>query len=200
MTTAPGRRSSTVHTIRLNVMAESFPTPDERSASRSRGRAISGSLGFVLFGGPTIVAGLVPWLLTSWEADDQPVALKVLGVVVLLAGGALVLETTTRFALQGRGTPAPWAPPERFVERGSYRFVRSPMYLGVILLVVGQALLLGREILFLWAAAAWLGFTAILVFYEEPQLRRRFGDDYADYTRRVRRWLPTRTRPRSPRY
>jgi protein-S-isoprenylcysteine O-methyltransferase Ste14 len=161
-------------------------------------RAILGSVGFVVFGGPTIVAGLVPWLLTRWEADDQTVALKVLGVLVLAGGTALVLETTARFALQGRGTPAPWAPPERFVERGSYRVVRSPMYLGVILLIVGQALLLGREILFLWAAGAWLMFTAILVFYEEPQLRRRFGDDYEDYTRRVRRWIPTR--PSSPRY
>lgn len=165
---------------------------------RSRARAASGGAGFLLFGGPTIVAGLVPWLLTRWDADEQLAALKALGVLLLAAGGALVLETTTRFALQGRGTPAPWAPPERFVERGSYRFVRSPMYLGVLLLIVGQALLLGREILFLWAGGAWLMFTAILVFYEEPQLRRRFGDDYEDYTRRVRRWLPTR--PRSLRY
>ena len=165
---------------------------------RSRIRAIAGSAGFVLFGGPTIVAGLVPWLLTRWEADEQPVALKALGVLLLAAGGALVLETTTRFALQGRGTPAPWAPPERFVERGSYRFVRSPMYLGVILLVLGQGLLLGREILYLWAAAAWVMFTAILVYYEEPQLRRRFGDEYDEYRRRVRRWLPTR--PSSSRY
>jgi protein-S-isoprenylcysteine O-methyltransferase Ste14 len=103
-----------------------------------------------------------------------------------------VLETTTRFALQGRGTPAPWAPPERFVERGSYRYIRSPMYLGVLLLVVGQGLLLGREILFVWAAVAWLIFTSFLVFYEEPQLRRRFGEDYDDYRRRVHRWLPVR--------
>src|SRR5262245_42028442 len=101
-----------------------------------------------------IVAGIVPWLLTRWEADDQSAALKVLGVLLLIAGGALVLETTARFALQGRGTPAPWAPPERFVERGSYRFVRSPMYLGVLLLVVGQGLLLGREVLLVWAAGA----------------------------------------------
>jgi len=170
----------------------------ERSQARSRLRAIAGSAGFVLFGGPTIVAVLVPWLLTHWEADEQPAALKVIGGVVLAAGAALVLETTARFALQGRGTPAPWAPPERFVERGSYRFVRSPMYLGVLLLVLGQALLLGREILYLWAAGAWLMFTAFLVFYEEPQLRRRFGDDYDDYRARVRRWLPTR--PRSSRY
>jgi protein-S-isoprenylcysteine O-methyltransferase Ste14 len=166
--------------------------------TRSKLRAITGGAGFLLFGGPTIVAGIVPWLLTRWDADPQPLALRIVGAFALLAGGALVLETTARFALQGRGTPAPWAPPERFVERGPYRFVRSPMYLGVILLVVGQGLLLGREILFLWAAAAWLGFTAFLVFYEEPQLSRRFGDDYDEYRRRVRRWLPTR--PRSSRY
>ena len=145
-----------------------------------------------------IVAGIVPWLLTRWDADSQPTALRILGVVVLAAGGALVLETTARFALQGRGTPAPWAPPERFVERGSYRFVRSPMYLGVLLLVVGQGLLLGREILFVWAVAAWLIFTSFLALYEEPQLRRRFGASYDDYRRRVRRWIPTR--PRSSRY
>jgi len=152
----------------------------------------------VLVGGPTLVAGVVPWLLTRWDADPQPAALRILGLVVLVAGGALVLETTARFALQGRGTPAPWAPPERFVERGSYRFVRSPMYLGVILLVVGQGLLLGRAVLYAWALAAWLMFTGFLALYEEPQLRDRFGESYEDYRRRVRRWLPTR--PRSSRY
>lgn len=140
----------------------------------------------------------MPWLLTGWDADDPSTALRVLGVIALVAGGALVLETTARFALQGRGTPAPWAPPERFVERGSYRFVRSPMYLGVLLLIVGQALLLGREILYAWAIGAWFMFTAFLVFFEEPQLRDRFGAGYDDYRRRVHRWLPTR--PSSSRY
>ena len=168
------------------------------TVARSRLRTITGSIGFVFLGGPMIVAGIVPWLLTRWDADSQSAALRTLGVGVLIAGGALVLETTTRFALQGRGTPAPWAPPERFVERGSYRFVRSPMYLGVILLVVGQALLLGQEILYAWAVAAWLTFTGFLAFYEEPQLRGRFGASYDDYRRRVKRWIPTR--PRSSRY
>jgi protein-S-isoprenylcysteine O-methyltransferase Ste14 len=145
-----------------------------------------------------IVAGIVPWLLTRWEADEQSLALKILGGIVLAAGAALVLETTARFAFQGRGTPAPWAPPQRFVERGSYRFVRSPMYLGVLLLVVGQALLLGREILFAWAAVGWLIFELSLVTWEEPGLRRRFGASYDDYRRRVRRWIPTP--PKSSRY
>ena len=168
------------------------------SVTRSRLRAGIGGATFILFGGPTIVAGLVPWLLTRWHADPQRLALKVLGGIVLVAGAALVLETTARFALHGRGTPAPWAPPERFVERGSYRFVRSPMYLGVLLLIVGQGLVLGREILYAWAVAAWLIFTAFLVFYEEPGLSRRFGAGYDDYRRRVKRWIPTR--PSSRRY
>ena len=171
---------------------------DPRRVNRSKLRATAGGAGFILFGGPTIVAGVVPWLLTRWKADDQPLALRILGFALMLAGGAIVLETTIRFAFQGRGTPAPWAPPERFVERGSYRFVRSPMYLGVLLLIVGQGLLLGREVLFVWAAAAWLMFTAFLVFYEEPGLRRRFGKSYDDYRRRVHRWVPTR--PSSRRY
>jgi protein-S-isoprenylcysteine O-methyltransferase Ste14 len=166
--------------------------------ARSRLRASTGAFGFVFFGGPTIVAGLVPWLLTRWHADEQPLALHILGVVVLALGGALVLETTTRFALQGRGTPAPWAPPERFVVRGSYRLMRNPMYVGVIALIVGQALLLGREILFAWAAAAWLLFHLFVILEEEPGLRRRFGAEYDDYRARVARWLPTN--PRSPRF
>ena len=143
----------------------------------------------MFFGGPTIVAGLVPWLLTRWEADEQLLALRILGIGLLVLGAALVLETTARFAWQGRGTPAPWAPPERFVARGSYRVVRNPMYVGVLALILGQALLLGREILFAWAAAAWLFFHLFVVFEEEPGLRRRFGAEYEAYCARVGRWF-----------
>ena len=140
----------------------------------------------------------MPWLLTRWHADEQPLALRALGGVLLVLGAALVIETTTRFVLQGRGTPAPWAPPERFVVRGSYRVVRNPMYLGVIALIVGQGLLLGRELLFVWAAAAWLLFHLFVVLEEEPGLRRRFGPEYEGYCAQVARWLPTG--PRTRRY
>jgi len=157
---------------------------------RSRLRASTGAVGFVFFGGPTLVAGLVPWLLTGWDAEDQPPALRMLGVVLIVLGAALVIETTTRFALQGRGTPAPWAPPEQFVARGSYRVMRNPMYVGVLALIVGQALLLGQEVLFAWAAAAWLLFHLFVIFEEEPGLRRRFGREYRAYCDRVPRWLP----------
>ena len=156
----------------------------------SRLRAVLGSAAFVLFGGPTIVAGLVPWLLTRWKADDPPTALRILGAALIVAGGGLVLETTARFALEGRGTPAPFAAPERFVVRGSYRVVRNPMYVGVLALIFGQALLLGREVLLVWAGVAAILFQLFVVLHEEPELRKRFGAEYDDYRRRVGRWLP----------
>jgi protein-S-isoprenylcysteine O-methyltransferase Ste14 len=160
----------------------------------SRLKALLGSAGFLLLGGPTLVAGLVPWLLTGWNGDDSPLALRVLGVLLLVLGAILVVEAFARFALEGRGTPMPWAPPVRFVARGSYRFVRNPMYVGVVVLILGQALLLGREILLVWAAAAAVIFHLFLVLHEEPGLRRRFGPEYEEYSRRVGRWLPRLSR------
>jgi protein-S-isoprenylcysteine O-methyltransferase Ste14 len=161
----------------------------------SRLRAVLGSAAFVLFGGPTIVGGVVPWLLTRWEADDAPAALRVAGVVLIALGVGLVVETTARFALQGRGTPAPFAAPERFVARGSYRIVRNPMYVGVLALIVGQGLLLGREVLLGWAAVAAILFQLFVVLHEEPELKRRFGEQYEAYRRRVGRWLPKSPSP-----
>lgn len=157
-----------------------------------------GSAAFVLFGGPTIVAGLVPWVLTRWDAADPPTFGRVAGLALMAVGTALVLETTARFALHGRGTPAPFAAPARFVASGSYRLVRNPMYVGVLALIVGQALLLDREVLLLWAAVAALLFHVFVLLHEEPALRRRFGSDYDEYAERVGRWLPTTSlaRPR----
>jgi protein-S-isoprenylcysteine O-methyltransferase Ste14 len=164
----------------------------------TRLRAVLGSAAFILFGGPTIVAGLVPWLLTRWEADDPALAPQVLGGALLVLGAALVLETTARFALEGRGTPAPFAAPQRFVARGSYRVVRNPMYVGVLALIVGQALLLGREVLLIWAAVAALLFHLFVVLHEEPGLRNQFGSEYEDYFARVGRWLPRLSPSRNP--
>ena len=165
----------------------------------TRLRALLGSAVFVHFGGPTIVAGLVPWLLTRWEADDPAVGLRIAGAALLGVGAVVVLETTARFALQGRGTPAPFAPPQRFVARGSYRLTRNPMYVGVLALIAGQALLLGREVLLLWAGAAAVMFHLFVVLHEEPDLRKRFGTEYEAYCAEVGRWGPRLSRPSDPR-
>ncbi len=91
---------------------------------------------------PGTVCGLVPWLITGWQRPTDPNALvDVLGAVLVLGGSAVMLHSFVAFAWQGRGTPAPAAPTELLVVSGAYRFVRNPMYVAVVALVLGQVLL-----------------------------------------------------------
>jgi protein-S-isoprenylcysteine O-methyltransferase Ste14 len=98
-----------------------------------------------------------------------------------------------RFALNGRGTPAPIAPPRILVVSGFYRYVRNPMYVGLIIILAGEGLLFARAALFLYGACVWLTFHVFVLAYEEPTLRRMFGADYETYCRHVGRWLPRLT-------
>ena len=104
-----------------------------------------------------------------------------------------LLDCFARFALEGRGTPAPVEQTEVLVASGLYRFVRNPMYVCVLIIVSGQALLLGQAWLFAYAGVWLVAFHLFVVLYEEPQLRRRFGGSYEAYCRHVRRWWPRLT-------
>ncbi len=142
---------------------------------------------------PAVVAGWVPWLLTGWRAQPPLRGAPAgwwLGWGLLGAGAGVVVECFLRFALWGRGTPAPLAPPRLLVVSGLYRYVRNPMYVGVLAAVVGQALLLGSAALLEYAALLWVGFSAFVVLYEEPTLERTFGAPYRNYRAHVRRWWP----------
>jgi protein-S-isoprenylcysteine O-methyltransferase Ste14 len=168
---------------------------------RRRSAALGSALFFAV--APGVMAGLVPWLLTGWDAYDMPLPLRVIGALITIAGAAFLIQAFARFVIEGLGTPAPVAPPERLVIGGIYRWVRNPMYVAVITTILGQALLLGRWVLVAWAAVFWATTAAFVRFYEEPDLALRFGADYDDYRRSVRAWLPTRpgadTRPRASR-
>jgi protein-S-isoprenylcysteine O-methyltransferase Ste14 len=120
--------------------------------------------------------------------------LRALGVVLLAAGLPMLLDSFARFALAGRGTPAPVLPTERLVLSGLYRYVRNPMYLAVLAIILGQGLLFGSIRVLAWAAVVGAVFHAFVVWYEEPTLRRRYGADYDAYRAAVRRWWP-RWRP-----
>lgn len=161
-----------------------------------RARAAAGSLVFLVLE-PGVVAGLVPWWLTRWEART-PVPwwgpLRVVGVVLIAAGVPVLLQAFVRFVKEGLGTPSPVAPTERLVVGGLYRYVRNPMYLAVPAIVGGQALLLGRLELLLYAGALVVAFVVFVRWYEEPTLRRRFGAEYEAYRRAVPAWWP-RLRP-----
>src|SRR5215218_8292491 len=157
--------------------------------------AVGSALFFLV--GPGIMAGLVPWLLTGWHVRGPLpywAPMRVLGVILLVAGLIALIQAFARFVVEGLGTPAPIAAPERLVVGGLYRYVRNPMYVAILAVIVGQALLLGQLGLLLYAAALWLISAAFVRWYEEPTLRRRFGADYEAYRRAVPAWWP-RLRP-----
>lgn len=155
--------------------------------------AILGSAVFFL-AAPCVVAGVVPWLLTGRYAEPLSGAATVwLGALLVAAGIAFLLHAFTRFALEGKGTPAPLAPTERLVVGGVYRHVRNPMYLAVIGIVAGQALLFGSPTLLVYAVAVAAATTAFVRFYEEPTLARRHGAAYLAYRDAVPGWLPRLT-------
>jgi len=117
--------------------------------------------------------------------------------VLLVAGLIALIRAFARFVVEGLGTPAPVAAPERLVVGGAYRYVRNPMYVAVLTAIVGQSLLLGRLGLVLYAGVVWAAVAVFVRFYEEPTLARRFGADYEAYRRAVPAWLP-RLRPWEP--
>ena len=139
---------------------------------------------------PGLMGGLVPYWLTGWESNDPPAALRVAGAVVLLAGLAVLAHTVLRFVVEGLGTPAPVAPTQNLVVGGLYRFVRNPMYVAVIAIILAQAAILGRPVLLVYAAICWVVVASFVRFYEEPTLAERYGAQYAAYRRAVRAWWP----------
>src|ERR671913_940010 len=162
-----------------------------------RSTAAVGSAVFFLLA-PGVVGGLMPWLLTGgWQVRDPLpywAPARMLGGVVLVAGVIALVGAFVRFVVEGLGTPAPVAAPERLVVGGAYRHVRNPMYVAVVAAIVGQALLLGRLGLLVYAGVIWLVVAAFVRFYEEPELGRRFGADYEAYRLAVPAWWP-RLRP-----
>jgi protein-S-isoprenylcysteine O-methyltransferase Ste14 len=155
-------------------------------------RIILGTILFVLTVPGTVVV-LAPYWLTGWRPG--PVLLgtsltRWLGVLLIVIGLPLFTDFVVRFVREGLGTPAPIAPTRHLVVGGPYRVVRNPGYVAVIALLFGQALVLARTELLVYAAAVAAGFHAFVVLYEEPTLRRTFGPQFEAYTRRVPRWLP----------
>lgn len=140
---------------------------------------------------------LFPWLLSHWEVRPAffgLAALRWLGCFLILLGLSVLLDAFARFTLYGRGTPAPYMPTERLVITGGYRHVRNPMYIAILSIVAGEALLLGQRALFGYALILWISFQIFVLSYEEPSLRRRYGQQYEKYCTAVRRWWP-RVRP-----
>jgi protein-S-isoprenylcysteine O-methyltransferase Ste14 len=154
--------------------------------------ALGGSAIFLVLA-PGTVAVWLPWSISRWHVHPPFlgfVPFRWLGVVLIAAGLPILLDSFVRFAVQGLGTPAPVAPPQHLVVSGLYRYVRNPMYVAVVSMILGQGLLFGNVRVLEYGLAVWLAMHLFVMFYEEPTLRAKFGAEYQEYCRNVRRWRP----------
>jgi len=174
------------------MTAARAPKPDGRIRPML---AFLGTAVFLLLA-PGVVAVLVPWWISRWRVHAAFLGFapfRVVGALLIASGIPVLLESFGRFALQGVGTPAPVFPTQRLVVKGFYRYVRNPMYLAVVSLIVGQALLLGDIYILVYATLAWLVMHLFVRTYEEPTLRKSFGAEYEIFCAHVPRWIPRLT-------
>jgi protein-S-isoprenylcysteine O-methyltransferase Ste14 len=154
--------------------------------------AVGSAVFFVV--APGVVAGLVPWLISGWQLPGPRSPFAIIrmtsGAILLVIAVVLLVRAFARFVVEGGGTPAPVAPTERLVVGGDYRFVRNPMYLAVVMAVLGQAMIFGSRALLIYALAVWAIMAAFVRWYEEPVLLERYGDQYQRYRQGVRAWVP----------
>ena len=165
-----------------------------------RAMALLGSAIFLVIA-PGTLALYIPWTFTRWRLAPPLLGffpLRVVGVAMVAAGLPVLLDSFARFAIQGLGTPAPVAPPQNLVVTGLYRYVRNPIYVAVVAIVLGQALLFGDWRLVVYGALFWLACHVFVVVYEEPTLQRTFGAEYESFCANVPRWIPRLTPWRAP--
>jgi protein-S-isoprenylcysteine O-methyltransferase Ste14 len=146
----------------------------------------------------TVVVWIPRMLLARDSARAGPGPWRWVGIPLMAAGAAMILTCIVDFARRGRGTLAPVDPPRKLVTAGLYRYVRNPMYVGVVTTLAAEALFFGSRSLIIYAAAAWLVFHVWVLVYEEPHLESAFGEEYAHYRAAVPRWIPRTRAPVAP--
>jgi protein-S-isoprenylcysteine O-methyltransferase Ste14 len=157
-----------------------------------RASTILGSAIFLVLA-PGTVAGLAPWWISRWRFEPHSawwLPLQIAGAALVALGGFALLDSFGRFAIKGLGTPAPVFPTRHLVVTGLYRYVRNPMYVAVVALILGQGLIFTNLHLLEYGAAVWLGCHLFVIGYEEPALRASFGPEYEAFCRGVSRWIP----------
>ena len=150
--------------------------------------ALKSLLFFIL--APGMVAGLIPLALLRTGPQIQTEFFAYLAFPLWLTGTAMLILCFRDFLIKGRGTPAPIEPPRELVVAGLYNYVRNPMYVGVLLVIIGHFLWFGYWNLLIYAAVVFIAFNTFVSFYEEPNLKTRFGATYEAYLKRVPRWIP----------
>jgi len=157
----------------------------------SRLRSVIVSILFIVLGGPGILLVYLPLWITHFHVPTgEPLWQRLIATAMIVAGLTPLLESIRRFINVGRGTLVPSVPTERLVVSGLYRYMRNPMYAGVLTTLLGEALLFWNRGLVIEAAIGALAIQLFVCFYEEPTLAKRHPEDYWRYKQHVPRWLP----------
>ena len=143
---------------------------------------------------PGMVAGYIPLVLLRKGPQIETGFFSYLAFPLWLMGSIILLWSFWDFLIKGRGTPAPTDPPKELVATGFYRYIRNPMYVGVLLILIGHFLWFEFWLLLAYTALAFITTHLFVTFYEEPTLKRKFGASYEDYLQRVPRWIPRITK------
>jgi protein-S-isoprenylcysteine O-methyltransferase Ste14 len=143
-----------------------------------------------LFLAPGMVAGYIPLALLRGGPRVTTGVFAYLALPLWALGAVILLWSFWNFLQQGRGTPAPIDPPKELVATGFYRYVRNPMYVGILLTLIGHFLWFGYWNLLIYAVVVAIAFNTFVAYYEEPTLKRTFGAAYEDYLKKVPRWIP----------
>ena len=150
-------------------------------------RSIIVSVLFTLLGGPAMVLVFLPWLITRFRMPLHPPRTQTMAAVFLIVLGLIPLfESIIRFVVEGRGTLVPAVPTERLVVSGLYRYVRNPMYIGVVTALAGEALLFRSRHVLEYALIIWTIMHLFVCLYEEPRLSSSYRDAYFSYKSSVR--------------
>lgn len=142
---------------------------------------------------PGMVAGVIPyWILGNRFIETFKNSISVfqyIAVCIFSTGFGILCYCIGLFALKGKGTLSPADPTKRLVVSGLYRFSRNPMYIGVLLMLIGEAVFFSSGNLLIYAAFIFLAFHLFVILHEEPRLNKDFGTEYQQYLTKVRRWL-----------
>jgi protein-S-isoprenylcysteine O-methyltransferase Ste14 len=142
---------------------------------------------------PGVASLVVPYFIL--RATGQPLlrafgAVQIAALLIAFVGAAMVVWVSFSFVRHGGGTPVPVVPPKRFVRHGLYRWVRNPMYVGALLVLLAVVIFTGSLWILVYTAGLWAALHTFTVLLEEPQLKQRFGATYETYLKEVPRWIP----------
>ena len=142
---------------------------------------------------PGMVAGLIPWLIAGSDfkyAVTTPFSwFQIIGIVLFIPGFMIMVHCIIRFAIDGRGTLSPADPTKQLVITGLYQYSRNPMYVGVMLILLGETLFAQSLYLLVYTGLVCIAFNLFIRYREEPRLSHDFGNEYEAYKKKVKRWV-----------